>query len=124
MNQSVALAVKGATYRGIFASFIIFAIFGAVIVVIWYGASLVSIHEITVGDLTTYILYSMFVAGSMGSFPELYASIQRALGSSERVLEILNEPKEENENLLYIHTDVTNKENVQATVDETVKKCS
>ncbi|HCX40490.1 SDR family oxidoreductase [Lactobacillus acetotolerans] len=34
----------------------------------------------------------------------------------------LNEPKEENENLLYIHTDVTNKENVQATVDETVKK--
>lgn len=95
LNQSVALAVKGATYRGIFASFIIFAIFGAVIVVIWYGASLVSLQEISVGDLTTYILYSMFVAGSMGSFPELYASIQRALGASERVLEILNEPKED-----------------------------
>jgi ABC-type multidrug transport system fused ATPase/permease subunit len=95
LNQSVALAVKGATYRGIFASFIIFAIFGAVIVVIWYGASLVSINEISVGDLTTYILYSMFVAGSMGSFPELYASLQRALGASERVLEILDEPKED-----------------------------
>jgi len=95
LNQSVALAVKGATFRGIFASFIIFAIFGAVIVVIWYGASLVSIHEITVGDLTTYILYSMFVAGSMGSFPELYASIQRSLGASERVLEILNEDQED-----------------------------
>lgn len=95
LNQSVTLAVKGATFRGIFASFIIFAIFGAVIVVIWYGASLVSIHEITVGDLTTYILYSMFVAGSMGSFPELYASIQRSLGASERVLEILNEDQED-----------------------------
>ncbi|OYD47259.1 multidrug ABC transporter ATP-binding protein [Sphingobacterium cellulitidis] len=95
LNQSVALAVKGATYRGIFASFIIFAIFGAVIVVIWYGASLVSIHEISVGDLTTYILYSMFVAGSMGSFPELYASLQRSLGASERVLEILEEPQED-----------------------------
>lgn len=95
LNQSVALAVKGATYRGIFASFIIFAIFGAVIIVIWYGASLVSIHEISVGDLTTYILYSMFVAGSMGSFPELYATLQRSLGASERVLEILNEPKED-----------------------------
>lgn len=94
LNSVVGLAVKGATYRGIFASFIIFCIFGAVIAVIWYGASLVATHEITVGDLTTYILYSMFVAGSMGSFPELYANIQRSLGASERVLEILDEEKE------------------------------
>lgn len=94
LDAVVALAVKGATYRGIFASFIIFCIFGAVIAVIWYGASLVSTHEISVGDLTTYILYSMFVAGSMGSFPELYANIQRSLGASERVLEILDEEKE------------------------------
>src|SRR5690606_10061044 len=79
LNQAVDLAVRGATYRGIFASFIIFAIFGAVVIVIWYGASLVSRGEISVGDLTTYLLYSIFVAGSMGSFPELYASVQRSL---------------------------------------------
>ncbi|NQD72354.1 ABC transporter ATP-binding protein, partial [Sphingobacterium shayense] len=94
LDAVVALAVKGATYRGIFASFIIFCIFGAVIVVIWYGATLVSAGEISVGDLTTYILYSMFVAGSMGSFPELYANVQRSLGASERVIEILDEQTE------------------------------
>ncbi len=94
MDSVVQLAVKGATFRGAFASFIIFCIFGAVIAVIWYGAALVAIHEMTVGDLTTYILYSMFVAGSMGSFPELYANIQRSLGASERILEILDEPQE------------------------------
>ena len=94
LDAVVQLAVKGATYRGIFASFIIFCIFGAVIAVIWYGANLVAINEISVGDLTTYILYSMFVAGSMGSLPELYANIQRSLGASERVLEILDEEKE------------------------------
>lgn len=94
LEKAVNLAVKGATYRGIFASFIIFAIFGAVVLVIWYGATLVSTKEISVGDLTSYILYSMFVAGSMGSFPELYASIQRSLGASERILEILDEPQE------------------------------
>ncbi len=94
MDSVVKLAVKGATFRGAFASFIIFCIFGAVIAVIWYGAALVSIHEMTVGDLTTYILYSMFVAGSMGTFPELYANIQRSLGASERILEILDEPQE------------------------------
>ncbi|HMR19960.1 MAG TPA: ABC transporter transmembrane domain-containing protein, partial [Sphingobacterium sp.] len=95
LQSVVKLAVRGATYRGIFASFIIFCIFGAVISVIWYGATLVSAGEISVGDLTTYILYSMFVAGSMGSFPELYANIQRALGASERVMEILNENAED-----------------------------
>lgn len=94
LNAVVNLAVKGAVYRGIFASFIIFCIFGAVIVVIWYGASLVAQGEISVGDLTTYILYSMFVAGSMGSFPELYANIQRSIGASERVLDILDEKPE------------------------------
>ena len=94
LDNVVSLAIKGATFRGLFASFIIFCIFGAVITVIWYGASLVSTGEITVGDLTTYILYSMFVAGSMGSFPELYAGIQRALGASERVIVILNEKSE------------------------------
>lgn len=95
LDSVVKIAVKGATYRGLFASFIIFCIFGAVIAVIWYGASLVSLGEISVGDLTTYILYSMFVAGSMGSFPELYAGIQKSLGASERVIEILNEEQED-----------------------------
>ncbi|WP_447766538.1 ABC transporter ATP-binding protein [Sphingobacterium faecium] len=94
LDAVVTLAVKGATYRGAFASFIIFCIFGAVIAVIWYGSTLVFLGEMSVGDLTTYILYSMFVAGSMGSFPELYANIQKALGSSERVLEILSEEQE------------------------------
>ncbi|NGM64639.1 ABC transporter ATP-binding protein [Sphingobacterium sp. SGR-19] len=94
LDAVVKLAVKGATYRGIFASFIISCILGAIVVVIWYGASLVSQGDISVGDLTTYILYSMFVAGSMGSFPELYANIQRSIGASERVLDILDEKPE------------------------------
>src|SRR5690606_37719251 len=87
----VKIAVKGATYRGIFASFIIFCIFGAVVAVIWYGSSLVSGGDISVGDLTTYILYSLFVAGSMGSFPAPYANILRAICASKRVIEILDD---------------------------------
>jgi len=100
LDAVVKIAVKGATYRGIFASFIIFCIFGAVVAVIWYGSVLVSGGDISVGDLTTYILYSLFVAGSMGSFPELYANIQRAIGASERVIEILDEQQEDKDLLL------------------------
>ena len=95
LREVVKIALRGANYRGIFASFIIFAIFGAVVGVIWYGSILVSYGELTVGSLTTYILYSIFVGAAMGSFPELYANVQKALGASERVLEILQETNED-----------------------------
>lgn len=95
LHQVVNIALRGGTFRGIFASFIIFCLFGAVVGVIWYGSVLVLNGEMTVGNLTTYILYSIFVAGSMGSFPELYANIQKAVGASERVLEIMEETQEE-----------------------------
>jgi ABC transporter fused permease/ATP-binding protein len=95
LTEVVRIAMRGANYRGVFVSFIIFCIFGAVIGVIWYGSVLVLNGEMTVGDLTTYILYSMFVAGSMGSFPDLYANVQKAVGASERVIELLEEKQED-----------------------------
>lgn len=94
LREVVKIALKSATYRGGFASFIIFCLFGAIVAVIWYGSLLVSRGDLSVGNLTTYILYSMFVGAAMGTFPELYANIQKSLGSSERVLEILKEKNE------------------------------
>lgn len=94
LREVVKIALHGATLRGGFASFIIFCLFGAIIGVIWYGSVLVSQHDLSVGNLTMYILYSMFVGAAMGTFPELYANVQKALGSSERVIEILGEKNE------------------------------
>ncbi len=94
LREVVKIALKGATLRGGFASFIIFCLFGAIVGVIWYGSILVLRGDLTIGDLTMYILYSMFVGAAMGTFPELYANVQKALGSSERVIEILNEQNE------------------------------
>ncbi|GAB2689662.1 ABC transporter transmembrane domain-containing protein [Mucilaginibacter koreensis] len=94
LRDVVAIAVKGAKFRGVFASFIVFCLFGAIVGVIWYGSILVSNGELSVGSLTTFILYSLFVAAAMGSFPELYANMQKAVGASERVLEILGETGE------------------------------
>ena len=95
LRDVVKLAVKGAKFRGLFASFIVFCLFGAIVAVIWYGSILVSHHELTIGNLTEFVIYGIFVAASMGSFPELYANMQKAVGASERVLEILEEHGEE-----------------------------
>jgi ABC transporter fused permease/ATP-binding protein len=94
LREVVDIALRGAILRGGFASFIIFCLFGAVVGVIWYGSILVFQNELSVGDLTTYILYSMFVGAAMGTFPDLYANVQKALGATERVLEILKERNE------------------------------
>ncbi|WP_183560040.1 ABC transporter ATP-binding protein [Mucilaginibacter sp. SP1R1] len=95
LRSVVDIAVKGAKFRGIFASFIVFCLFGTFVGVIWYGSVLVSNHEILVGDLTTFIMYSIFVGAAMGTFPDLYANLQKAVGASERVLEILAEEGED-----------------------------
>ncbi|MBV8390975.1 MAG: ATP-binding cassette domain-containing protein [Mucilaginibacter sp.] len=89
------IAIRGAKYRGLFASFIVFGMFGAIIAVIAYGCLLVSHNELTVGELFNFALYAAFVGSAMGSFPELYANIQKSVGASERVLEILAEKGED-----------------------------
>ncbi|WP_423146119.1 ABC transporter ATP-binding protein [Rubrolithibacter danxiaensis] len=94
LREVVQIALRGATFRGGFASFIIFCLFGAIVGVIWYGSTLVAHGDLSVGSLTTYILYSIFVGAAMGTFPELYANVQKAVGASERVLEILSEENE------------------------------
>jgi ABC transporter fused permease/ATP-binding protein len=95
LREVVDIAVKGAKFRGIFASFIVFCLFGMFVGVIWYGSVLVSTGQMHVGDLTTFIMYSIFVGAAMGSFPDLYANVQKSLGASERVLEILGEQGED-----------------------------
>ncbi|MBC7745352.1 MAG: ATP-binding cassette domain-containing protein [Flavobacterium sp.] len=94
IREVVKIAMRGAKFRGIFASFIVFCLFGTIVSVVWYGAHLVQAGEISLASMFTFILLSTFVGAAMGSFPELYATMQKAFGASERVLEILAEVSE------------------------------
>ena len=87
-------AIQGGKYRGAFASFIIFCLFGAIVAVIWYGVHLASLGQLFIGDLIKFILYSMYLGISFGGIAELYAQIQKAVGATERVFELLDEHPE------------------------------
>lgn len=91
ISEVVKLAIKGGKYRGYFASFIIFCLFGAIVAVVWYGVTLSISGEMSVGQLITFVLYSTFVGASFGGIAELYAQIQKAVGATERVFELLGE---------------------------------
>ena len=48
----------------------------------------------SVGQLISFVLYSTFVGASFGGIAELYAQIQKAIGATERVFELLDETPE------------------------------
>jgi ABC transporter fused permease/ATP-binding protein len=89
LQKVIATALNTALYRGAFVSFIILALFGGIVAVLWYGAGLVATGEITIGDLTSFVIYTMFIGGSIGGLGDIYGQLQRAVGASERVREIL-----------------------------------
>jgi ABC-type multidrug transport system fused ATPase/permease subunit len=95
LTEFVRLAIKSAKLRSVFISFILFAMFGGIAGVLTYGGYLYGQGIISLGDLTSFLMYAMFVAGALGSFAELFGQIQRTLGTAMRIREVLNELPEE-----------------------------
>ncbi len=87
---SYQLAKKRAMVRGLFVAGIFFAMFSAISIVLWYGGRLVFLGNISAGDLSKFLLYTMFVAGAVGSLTGLYSQFQEALGASKRIFELLD----------------------------------
>lgn len=88
------VAMKGAKWRGAFASFIIFGLFGAVVLVIWYGVRLRNEGAIGLDELTSFILYSVFVGGSIGGVADIFGRVQKAIGATENLFDIMEETAE------------------------------
>ena len=94
LQRFLSTTLRGAKLRAAFISFIIFALFGSIVLVLWSGARLLQQGEISFGDLTRFILYTTFVAGAMGQFAELYSQLQKAIGATQRIRELLRETGE------------------------------
>lgn len=94
-NEVAKTAIKGGVYRGAFSSFIITGLFGAIVAVIWKGSVLVQAGEIQIGQLFSFVIYSGFIGGSIGGLADVYARIQKAIGATEELMEILEQPTEE-----------------------------
>ena len=98
LQKMVDIALRTAKFRGVFVSFIIFAMFGGIMGIVWYGGNLVQSNEIPFANLLTFIFYTAFIGGSVAGMGDMYAQVQKTVGASERILEILEEPSEVNAN--------------------------
>ena len=91
VDRSYRLAARRAVAIGGFRGFIGFVGYGAVALVVWYGGRQVLSGDLTIGELTAFLLYTGIVAVSIGALAGLYAEFMRAVGSSRRVFELLDQ---------------------------------
>lgn len=94
LNSAVRLSVKNGKARGLFVSFMLFSVFGAVVLCVWYSTRLMAAGELSFGALTAFVVYTAFVAGSMAGFADLYSQLQKTLGATQRIRELLKEETE------------------------------
>lgn len=82
--------LKYGIFRGSFFSFVITFIFGSIFFILWKMLMLKSSGVITAEEFGKFMMLALFVAGSLGGLPEQIASIQRALGATDRVFELID----------------------------------
>ena len=85
----VDTAISNARFRGAFISFMIFSVFGAIAFVMWYGANMIQSGQLTIGSLTMFVIFSMFVGGTFAGFADMFSQLQKTLGATESIREIL-----------------------------------
>jgi ABC-type multidrug transport system fused ATPase/permease subunit len=84
------LGIKFGIVRGVFFTFVVTVIIGAVFFILYQMIDLKLQGKISSEDFGKFMMLSLFVVGSLGGLPEQIASIQRALGATDRVFEIIN----------------------------------
>lgn len=90
IDISFSTAIRRVRVRAAMTAVIIAAISGAIIFVLWIGARQVGSGEMTGGQLASFILYAVMVAGSVSTMAEVWGDIMRAAGATERLLELLH----------------------------------
>ncbi len=89
LSEFFVVTRRGAKYRAAFLAFIIFVLFGTIALVTWFGARMLAHGEISGTNFISFILFSIFVGASLGSFPEIISQLQQTAGATERLREIL-----------------------------------
>jgi ATP-binding cassette subfamily B protein len=75
--------------RAMLGAVVILLVFSAIAAVVWVGGRGVIAGDITAGELSAFIFYSITVAASVGAMTEVMSDLQRAAGATERLIEIL-----------------------------------
>jgi len=94
VGSARSLALKSIRWRGAFVSFIIFCMFGVVVFVVYRAALLKDAGLMTVGEITSFVAFSIMIGASIAGIPEQVTSLLKAVGATERLMDLHDEPAE------------------------------
>lgn len=112
-NSVAAIGMYAARYRAAFVSFIIFAMFGAIVFIVYAGLNEVAKGTehggISMGQLIQFFLLTLFIGSSLAGLSESYSVLQKTVGASERINEILGETSETKTADEHLQADISGK---------------
>jgi len=88
--ESFQVSRKRIRLMAAFVGIMTMAAFGSVAAVLWFGGRMVMTGELTVGELTSFILYTLIVAMALSALADLWSDFARARGASERIFELID----------------------------------
>jgi len=89
-DVSFLTAIKRVKVRAMLTMLMVSAVLGTIIFVLWIGARQVSDGSMTGGELASFVLYAMMVAGAVGTIAQVWGDVMRAAGATERLMELLH----------------------------------
>jgi ATP-binding cassette subfamily B protein len=97
-NNKVDVAMLAANkrihYRSLLIMLIMVVSMVAIVGIAWLGARQVYNQDITAGELSAFLFYAVMAGGSIATISEVIGDIQRGVGASERLLELLQTKSE------------------------------
>ncbi len=90
IERAVTLAARRTLIVSTFSALALLLVFLGLAAVLWVGSRMVLSGELTTGGLSAFILYMFVVAFTVSGIVDLYGTFQQALGSAQRVLELLD----------------------------------
>ncbi|HLP14151.1 MAG TPA: ABC transporter transmembrane domain-containing protein [Flavobacteriales bacterium] len=93
-GEAKRLAIKNSVSRGFFIAVIMFCMFSGITYVIWNGANMVQTFQLSESEFFSFLFYTLFIGISFGSIPELFSGIQKTVGGTEKLMDLIDQPTE------------------------------
>lgn len=90
VESGFSTAMRRTRSRALLTTVVIAMVFGAIVFVLWLGATAVIDGDMSPGALAAFVLYAGLTAGSVGALSETWGDVLRAAGATERLTELLD----------------------------------
>ncbi|XP_008192744.1 ATP-binding cassette sub-family B member 10, mitochondrial isoform X2 [Tribolium castaneum] len=90
IKEVLGLSYREAKARAIFYGLTGFSGHVIIISVLYYGGVMVSSNTITVGNLSSFLLYAAYIGVSLGTFSNFYSELNKSIGAAARIWEIID----------------------------------